>query len=248
MIATASAVVGASGTNAAGAGVVLGSPSYVTGGSGFGETAPSLISNGGVPSGVVTHIRWRGWGKATATASGRASIYKPQGGYFPPVRVPLRATNIGHCPGQSARAYTTLFIRVPPWPGGPLGSWFKWSGSRNLCDYSDEDPRYKKHWPGDCGSIGPNYRPGDAFDISSYRVGCRRARRLARASRGKIPLGPSACTRQGCARAVGAFRCHWQRIHPDETAPVDTAEYPAERVDCTRGGATVTWWFVQRSG
>jgi hypothetical protein len=228
--------------------VVLGSSSYVPGGSGFGERAPSLISNGGVPSGVVTHVRWQGWGKATARGSGLASIYKPQGGYFPPVRVPLRATNIGRCPGQSARAYTTLLIRLPPWPRGPLGSWFKWSGSRNLCDYSDQDPRYKKHFPGDCGSLSPDYRPGDAFDIGAYRIGCQRARGLARASRSRIPLGRSVCTRQGCVRTVGAFRCHWQRLHPDESTPVSERQYPAERVACRRRGATVTWWFVQPSG
>ena len=60
---------------------VLGSPDYVTNGEGFGSVAPKAVYNGGVPSGLVSGIRWTGWGEPTARGEGKGSIYRPQGGY-----------------------------------------------------------------------------------------------------------------------------------------------------------------------
>src|SRR5215475_8592405 len=108
---------------------VLGSPDYFApGGVGFGTVAPRTVHNGGDPSGLVDHIRWMGWSRTVAHGVGRGNIFMPMGAYYPPVRVLLRARNLGTCPGHPERAYTTLEARYPQWPGGPLGEWFRWSG------------------------------------------------------------------------------------------------------------------------
>ena len=99
---------------------------------GFGRAHPAGISNGGDPSGIVTGIRWRSWGGPTAIGHGSSSIFKPNGGYFPrPVGIELRAQDLGRCGGKLV--YRQLEIRVPKKPGGPLGTWFLWSGAKSLC-------------------------------------------------------------------------------------------------------------------
>lgn len=223
--------------------VVLGSPTYVPNGSGFGTPHPSSIFNGGVPSGLVTHISWHAWGSKVATGTGRTSIYKPQGGYYAKSgKVSLRAENIGQCSGQSAPAYTVLLVREPPWPGGPLGSWFKWSGTKTICDYNEQDPRYEypKRPPGDCGQLGKDYKPADLFDIRAYRVSCSRARRVAVHSRSSFRN----CKRNECTTRRDGFRCHWQALHSGETSPSLDAAYPVQRVSCKHGRSTLSWWRV----
>jgi hypothetical protein len=219
--------------------IVLGSPAYVPMGEGFGTAHPMTIFNGGAPSGRVDHIAWRHWGSPTATGRGRAPLYAPQGGYFAALaRVPMRATGVGHCPGDTAAAYTLLLIRVPPWPGGPLGRWLKWSGSKTMCDHDDMDPAYATRTPGDCGQTSDDYAPGDLFDITAYRVGCKRARRVAVRSRRSY----RACSQTQCVTRRSGFVCHWQRLHDGETT-LDTP-YPAQRVSCRKGHATISFWHV----
>jgi hypothetical protein len=135
---------------------VLGSPDYITSGAGWGTSAPHEVFNGGSPGGLVDHIKWRRWGKPVARGRGKANIYRPNGGYYPPVTTVLRARKLGTCPGRSELAYLVLELRTPNWPGGPLGPWLKWSGSRTLCDYDDTDPAYDypKRPPGLCADIG----------------------------------------------------------------------------------------------
>jgi hypothetical protein len=41
----------------------------------------------------------------------------------------------GHCTANGPLAYRTLYVRAPSRPGGPLGKWGSWSGSRSLCDF-----------------------------------------------------------------------------------------------------------------
>lgn len=224
--------------------VVLGSPTYVLHGSGFGTARPSTFFNGGAPSGLVRRIHWRHWGAATATGTGFTPLYKPQGGYFPKSgRISLRAKSIGHCAGQTRSAYTLLLFRIPPWPGGPLGPWLKWSGSRTICDYADTDPRYKypKSPPGECGQIGKDYRPGDLFDIRAYRVSCKRGRQVAVRSRRSYRT----CSQTKCVTRKSGFRCQWQAARSGETSPSLDASYPAQRVSCRRGQSTLTWWRVE---
>jgi hypothetical protein len=103
-------------------------------GKGWGKFKPRTIDNGGVPSGLVSNIHWRGWGKRIARGRGRTSIYKPSGGYYRGlVPIQLRASNLGHCSDGGPLAYRHLSVRVPRKPGGRFGRWFAWSGARTLC-------------------------------------------------------------------------------------------------------------------
>ncbi len=116
------------------AGVVLGNGAFAPNGQGWGEFMPSTVFNGGDPTGLATHIRWRHWGHRLATGKGVTSIYKPGGGYYRRKgRIDLRASRIGICEAGGPRAYRRLMVRIPARPGGPLGKWFLWSGARDLC-------------------------------------------------------------------------------------------------------------------
>ena len=96
-------------------------------GEGFGTAEPATIFNGGDPSGLVTQIKWSGWGNPTVIGYGLNPIFKPHGGYYrKPARIELRATDLGKCGNR--RAYTRLEVRIPKHPGGKLGKWFDWSG------------------------------------------------------------------------------------------------------------------------
>ncbi|MBS1888226.1 MAG: hypothetical protein JSU06_13670 [Actinobacteria bacterium] len=112
---------------------VLGSKAFAAPyGKGFGTAEPTEIFNGGDPSGLVTKIKWTGWGNPSAIGYGLNPIFKPHGGYYPkPARIELRATKLGHC--GSTAAYTRLEARVPKRPGGKLGKWFSWAGAKTLC-------------------------------------------------------------------------------------------------------------------
>ena len=133
LVLLAVAFVGTAGA-AGGSRVVLGSRAFAPMGKGFGTVAPREIFNGGDPSGLVEKIQWTHWGERTATGWGETSIFKPHGGYYPQlVRSELRATQLGRCRNNGRRAYTHLQERVPSRPGGPLGTWFAWSGEKSIC-------------------------------------------------------------------------------------------------------------------
>jgi hypothetical protein len=101
---------------------------------GFGTPHPTGISNGGDPSGIVTSITWKSWGGALAIGDGMSYIFRPNGGYYArPVRIELRAQHLGSCHAGGALVYRQLAIREPKKQGGPLGSWFLWSGAKSLC-------------------------------------------------------------------------------------------------------------------
>jgi hypothetical protein len=221
---------------------VLGSPDYVAGGSGFGTVAPAGFFNGGVPSGRVTSIKWTSWGKPTAYGRGTGAIYRPQGGYYPPVRIRLRVSVLGTCPGQTDQAYTTLEFRYPQWPGGPLGSWRKWSASRTICDYADTDPAYDypKLGPGVCKSIGEYGEPGSVQSIATYRIRCLTARRGLAAVRD--PARPVRCSTKGCTIRAARMRCRLYRVRSDEFT--GTTGNPVQRVVCRRGAGTLSAFLV----
>jgi hypothetical protein len=113
---------------------VLGSAAFAPGGKGFGTSKPRTIFNGGVPSGLVTRIRWQRWGSAHAIGFGKNAIYRPEGGYYARLAtIELRASRRGRCPDSDQPAYLRLEARVPSHPGGKLGRWFRWAGSRTIC-------------------------------------------------------------------------------------------------------------------
>jgi hypothetical protein len=117
--------------------VVLGSKRFAPNGKGFGTAHPRTIYNGGDLSGLVRKIHWHHWDSKKALATGRNHIFKPHGGYYPhPVRIRLTASGLGHCPGSRHRAYRKLHVRVPKKPGGQLGPWRKWAGSKTICKLS----------------------------------------------------------------------------------------------------------------
>ena len=114
--------------------VVLGAKAFAPVGKGFGTAKPKEIFNGGDPSGLVQNITWRNWGSSTATGTGKTSIFKPTGGYYPHlVAAELRASNLGHCTAHGPLAYRRLEVREPSRPGGPLGRWLLWNDQRSIC-------------------------------------------------------------------------------------------------------------------
>lgn len=117
--------------------VVLGSSAFAGAiGVGWGRPHPSEIFNGGDPSGLVTRIHWRGWGGPQSTGRGLTSIFKPAGGYYGTlVTAQLKAFDRGRCTAGGPIAYRRLSVREPARPGGPLGPWQSWSGSRTLCRF-----------------------------------------------------------------------------------------------------------------
>ena len=113
---------------------VLGARAFAPMGAGFGTMAPRRIFNGGDPSGLVAAITWSHWGSATTTGTGKTSIFKPGGGYYPRlVTAQLRASRLGRCGAHGPLAYTRLQAREPSRPGGRLGKWFLWSGQKSIC-------------------------------------------------------------------------------------------------------------------
>jgi hypothetical protein len=113
---------------------VLGSSSFAPNGRGFGTSKPRAIFNGGVPSGLVTSIRWRSWGSVRALGVGKTAIYRPGGGYYArKATIELRASRRGRCADSDQPAYRRLEARVPSRPGGKLGKWFLWAGAKTIC-------------------------------------------------------------------------------------------------------------------
>lgn len=130
--ALAAAAFGASGSTSE---VVLGSASFARpAGEGWGTAQPAKIFNGGDPSGLVTQIHWKHWGSKASIGHGLNAIFKPHGGYYGKlVHIELRAYDLGRCSSKGPRAYTRLSVREPSRPGGPLGKWVSWSGSKTIC-------------------------------------------------------------------------------------------------------------------
>jgi hypothetical protein len=127
------ACVGAAGGDAASP-PVLGAKAYAPSGSGFGTAHPKMFHNGGDPSGMVTKITWTHWGAASAYGTGKNALFRPEGGYYATLgTIKLRAYDLGKCPGSQRRAYRRLKFRAPKKPGGKLGPWQSWSGSKTIC-------------------------------------------------------------------------------------------------------------------
>jgi hypothetical protein len=116
--------------------VVLGEHGFVSGRMGWGSAHPVQLDVGGDPALVIHRIRWRGWGASQASGVGSASAFNLHGGsWYPrPVRVELRAYELGRCEKSGPPAYRNLRLRMPPRPGAPMGQWFVLGGgSDGLC-------------------------------------------------------------------------------------------------------------------
>jgi hypothetical protein len=117
-------------------GVALGEYGFLDGRVGWGEAHPDRIDVGGDPALIITRIRWRGWGRPHAHGVGRGPAFNYLGGsaYRQPVRVELRADELGRCAASGPRAYRNLRLRMPRRPGAPMGQWFVLGGgAHGLC-------------------------------------------------------------------------------------------------------------------
>lgn len=217
---------------------------------GFGEVRPTAVYNGGVPSGLIKRIHWRGWGGKTAIGTGRNAIYKPVGGYFPmPARIRLKATNLGTCPGEG-RAYRRLLVRIPLWPRGALGPWQAWNGSKSLCGDGSSDRWKSPRDGGYCGYTGEYGEAGEVKTIMAAWISCRAARKVAKRSKREVSPGPSSgprrrCGRTGCRVRIRGFRCRFQPIRRGDYSDGEGAALsePYQRVSCKRGRQTILWWY-----
>jgi hypothetical protein len=213
---------------------VLGASAFAPHGAGFGTAHPQRIFNGGDPSGTVSAIHWTGWGRPVAQGRGLNPIFAPQGGYFARrARVLLRAGRLGSC--GAGPAYTRLDVRLPQWPGGPLGPWWRWAAAKTICRAGQIDAGNP---PGYCGRVGSgDDAPGTVFSIVAYRLGCATAKHAARV------LSGAGCGRGGCRRDVGGLRCRLERLRAHERTPFGA--HPAQRMACLRGAANFTAWLAR---
>lgn len=117
------------------AGVTIGIEGLWVTGRGWGSIRPRVLSTGGVPSGTISGIRWRRWGRGTAYGRGYTSIYRPGGGYYRRLgRIRLRATHKRSCGPGGQSVYSSLRISPVKRPGGRYARWFYFAGIRNLCE------------------------------------------------------------------------------------------------------------------
>lgn len=80
---------------------------------GYGRVEPETVFNGGDPSGMVDHVRWRGWGTHRAVGIGRG--WFPRGRAQPGFRratVKLVASGLGACRGRTAYTGIEFFFLV----------------------------------------------------------------------------------------------------------------------------------------
>jgi hypothetical protein len=124
-------------TTAASGPVLLGAKSFIVwGGIGFGTAHPTELVVGGDPSVKVTRIRWRGWGRRSASGVGLYDVPRigSGGDYGQRSRAELRVSGIGRCTPTGPRAYMALKVRVALQPG-QRPSWYQAQGSHGLCSY-----------------------------------------------------------------------------------------------------------------
>lgn len=205
---------------------VLGKKGLMPYGTGWGAAHPREIFNGGAPSGSVSAIRWRQWGEATATGKGMMPAYRPGGGYYAKrVRVELRASRLGRCPGSGHRAYTRLITRAQVRPGGPFDDWSPWT--LDLCDFDAA--------PAPCGSVSFAPDNGDgAVDIGAWDTDCPTAIAVATASK-SVPVdpGPHADATAVYRLQTQGFTCRGSSYDGDQPPKIGWS--------CLRGTAVVRW-------
>jgi hypothetical protein len=78
---------------------------------GFGQVRPKTVSLGGDPTGTVTKLSWKAWGKAHAVGTGTGFYDPPGQPTVDSVRttVTLTASSLGTCQGH--RAYKRISFK-----------------------------------------------------------------------------------------------------------------------------------------
>lgn len=103
---------------------------------GFGEVRPPVVFLGGDPSGLVSHIHWRRWGKPKAIGQG-TGWWIPEGRGTSggrPARARLVAWDLGTCAGR--RSYLRFEWYFPEFhreAHRPSGSFFSTSYAIHTC-------------------------------------------------------------------------------------------------------------------
>lgn len=79
---------------------------------GYGQVEPATVTNGGDPTGIVRHIRWRGWGSARATGTGTGWRAPRDRGISNSRPTPARvvAWDLGNCRGRLAYRRITWYF------------------------------------------------------------------------------------------------------------------------------------------
>lgn len=98
-------------------------------GSGWGQVKPSLVDNGGDPTGLVSDITWSSWGGSTATGTG-VSDYVGPGQYVATgtqESVTIVAFNLGTCDG-------TLMYQAVEWYFPQHGDTFNPDQYEDVCN------------------------------------------------------------------------------------------------------------------
>jgi hypothetical protein len=92
---------------------------------GFGQVKPKTVSLGGDPTGTVTKLSWKSWGKPVAVGTG-SGFYVPQGQPTADAvmaTVKLKASSLGTCKGHNAykRISFTFEYKGKSHPGSSFG-------------------------------------------------------------------------------------------------------------------------------
>jgi hypothetical protein len=97
-------------------------------GTGFGSAEPPRIFNGGDPTGLVSKIRWSGWGGPRATGSGLAEYIGPGQSVATghQIRATVVAFHLGRCHG-------TLMYQAVEWFFPQHGQSFSPVNYENVC-------------------------------------------------------------------------------------------------------------------
>jgi hypothetical protein len=164
---------------------------------GYGSAHPAVISNGGDPTGVVTHIRWRVWGKPVAVGNGFSTYVWPGtivADNKPNSKATVIAYHLGNCKGR--RAYLAVGWYYPEYgEKSPKTT----GGYLNLCTakYVGKPQTYPA--PHNCGTMGTEGRFWN--NVEATRMSC------SAAAAAIASLGAYEQWTTGVHYKVGIWRC-----------------------------------------
>lgn len=141
---------------------------------GYGRVEPGTIFNGGDPTGLVQHVRWKHWGQSRAVGSGIGFWVWPGRGVADGT-IRSRAVVVAYDLGRCRRK---LAYRRIQWFYPKYGESFDLRNYINTCtgEYSPEQP-YRK-----CGAVALRSPPGRARQIEAGGLTCRKAREIVAGS------------------------------------------------------------------
>ena len=184
---------------------------------GYGEVRPSTVYNGGDPTGLVTHVRWKRWGTHRAIGSGTSTYVWPGTAVAdnPPVRgARLVAFHLGRCHG-------VLAYKAIEWVYPAYGESFDPHQYIDICNGkyvgTEEKPR---HCPGVALSDGS----GRTGRLEVRHMSCDSARELAAATPGQYIDAGGRYVQSG-------FRCGTQGVLFDSAL-----------FECSLGERWILYW------